>query len=105
MSIKQRLQKIERRLRGSHYDEGNPFTWPAAWEAYGVLLERGYKMMKHAAALYEHGRIDDLKELWVKLASLNPSRTQPNEDQLSWAVDRMPFMLGKWKQEDWWHDE
>lgn len=101
-----RINKLEEHagLVPVQHDDLNPFRWPEAWDAYGRLLEYGWGACRYAGYLYEAGRIQDLKELWVEIASREPHRMQPNERQLQWAVERMPDFLAEWKSEPWWRE-
>ena len=98
VALNSRVARLEKTLEPDL--TGNPFTLPEAWEAYGLLLENGVR--QHAAKLYTNGRIDELKQLWIDLAKQAPNRTQPTKRQLSWAVDRMPHMIERWKEDPNW---
>lgn len=93
-SLNGRVTKLESAVGDSVKDHG--------WHAYGLLLDHGYDMMRHAGQLYEAGRLEELRRLWVDLASETPHRLQPEPAHLDWALRQMPSFLREWKQEPWW---
>lgn len=71
-----------------------------SWDALGLLLIRGYKFIVAAVLLYEAGRYDLLKKLFMR--SLLPNWDKPTPVQLEWGVEAVGRMKDKYREMDWW---